>query len=178
VVDAARFFRQYIVSIPTVNNWRCVIQDLGNTRIPFGVVLEETGAINFTMALAKYPTSAKRHVNNQFTPIGPALVIVGVWNNYTFTYDKFTGLGAVYLNGKLITKGPLSDAGGTGGSLPDDGMVDFTGSIQISRSNPNTNPGGAGCLPATLGPWLFYDRALSEEEIQQNFFAYRDRYAS
>jgi hypothetical protein len=161
-----------VTSDPNVdgnNTWRRLIARGGGDRNPFGFVLEETLLINFTLNTT---TGNKRHIDGVFTPSGTAL---NVWEMHTYTYDRSSGIASCYKNNSLVRSGPQTN-GTINPTVPGEAMSTLTSDVVMGISNFNSTISGDACLPADLGPWIIYNRALSLDEIAQNFEATKGRY--
>lgn len=161
-----------MTTLPNVdanNNWRRLIANPAGGRNPFGFVLEQGGQINFTLQTT---TGNKRHINGNFTP---TTVGVNEWNMITYTYDKTSGIASCYKNAVLQRSGPQT-SGSTSPTVAGEAMTNLASSSSMEISNNNTSSGGDACLPCDLGPWMIYNRALTAEEVANNFSCIRGRY--
>jgi hypothetical protein len=163
-----------VTSNPNVdgnNNWRRLIAQTGGGRSPFGFVLEQSMYINFTLQTT---TGNKRYLNSSFTPYNTSL---NTWQMHTFTYNKSTGTSACYRNDTLQHSGVQTTNGsGANATVAGEAMVNLSTSEVMGISNSNSSSGGDACLPADLGYWLIYDKALTLTEVQQNYNALKTRY--
>lgn len=163
-----------ITSNPNVdsnNNWRRLIAQTGGGRNPFGFVLEQSMYINFTLQTT---TGNKRFLNNSFTPYNTSL---NTWQMHTFTYDKVTGTSACYKNDSLQRSGAqTSNGSGANATVAGEAMVNLSTSEVMGISNSNSSSGGDACLPADLGYWLIYDKALTSNEVSNNYNALKTRF--
>lgn len=161
-------------NVDSNNNWRRLIAKNDGNRDPFGFVLEQSTAINFTLQTS---TGNKRYLDSVFTPISSSQIGVGNWNMVTYTYNATTGDAACYLNKDLIRSGPMtSDGSGSNATVSGEKMADITSSLVMEISHNNTSSGGDACLPADLGPWMIYNTALTHDQVKQNFNALRGRF--
>lgn len=151
------------------NNWRRLISERTGQRDPFGFVLEQTKLINFTLQTT---TGNKRHIDGFFTP---SSAILNTWEMHTYTYNKMTGTAACYKNKNVVRSGPQTN-GSIEPTVPGEAMTNLTSDKIMGISNTNLIGGGDSCLPADLGPWLIYNRALSITEITQNYNATKSRF--
>jgi hypothetical protein len=163
-----------ITSNPNVNannNWRRIIAKDDGTRDPFGFVLEQSLDINFTLQTT---LGNKRYINNSFTPYA---ALLNKWEMHTYTYDKATGIAACYKNEELILTGPQnSNTSGGGATVPGEAMANLSLATVMKISNNTTSTIGNGCLPADIGVFMIYNRALSEEEVINNYNQLSKRY--
>ena len=163
-----------VTSSPNVdgnNNWRRLIAQTGGGRNPFGFVLEQGLQINFTLQTT---TGNKRYLNNSFTPYTTSL---NTWQMHTFTYNKSTGTSACYKNNTLQSSGAQTTNGaGANATVAGEGMVNLSPTTIMGISNSNGSSGGDACLPADLGYWLIYSKALTSDEVTHNFNLLRGRY--
>ena len=163
-----------VTSEPNVdanNNWRRLIAQTGGERNPFGFVLEQARQINFTLQTT---TGNKRYLNNSFTPYIAGL---NVWEMHTYTYDKTNGIASCYKNATLQRSGPQTTNTSDGGAtVSGEAMVSLSPQTVMGISNSNTTSGGDACLPCDLGPWIIYNKALTQEEVDINFNCLRLRF--
>jgi len=102
-------------------------------------------------------------INGEFaytTAENTGLTGINTWVNITGTYDQ--NYRKIYINGELIT------------SIADNRILATTsGNFTLGAENyTQTNYPLNGKIPITL----VYNRALSQQEVQQNFNAFKDRY--
>jgi hypothetical protein len=163
-----------ITSNPNVNannNWRRIIAKDDGTRDPFGFVLEQSLDINFTLQTT---LGSKRYINNSFTPYA---ALLNKWEMHTYTYDKAAGIAACYKNEELILTGPQnSNTSGGGATVPGEAMANLSLATVMEISSNTTSTSGDGCLPADIGVFMIYNRALSEEEVINNYNQLSKRY--
>jgi hypothetical protein len=109
------------------------------------------------------------------------------WQMMCQTYDKATGNNAVYKNGVLAIQGPMMTNGsGANPTTPGLGLEyktyegvagsQYAGFSICTAANTAPNPSGLGSVPGEIGSVLFYNRALSAEEVLINYNAMRSRY--
>jgi len=109
------------------------------------------------------------------------------WQMMCQTYDKATGNNAVYKNGVLAVQGRMTtDASGTNPTSPGLGLdyrgyegvygAQYNGFSVCTGANTAPNPEGTGSVPGEVGSALFYNRALTAEEVLINYNAMRSRY--
>jgi len=163
-----------VTSNPNVdgnNNWRRLIAQTGGGRSPFGFVLEQSLQINFTLQTT---SGTKRYLNNNFAPYSTSL---NTWQMHTFTYNKSTGTSACYKNNTLQSSGAQStNSSGANATIAGEAMVNLSTSEVMGISNSNSSSGNDACLPADLGYWLIYSKALTSDEVTHNFNLLRARY--
>ena len=160
-------------NVGTNNNYRMIFSQNGITLSPFAFLIEQTRAIQYTLqtSLRSY-----RYVDGSFTH---GTLPLNQWVMSTFMYDKTTGIGSVYYNKSLTKTGLMTtDSLKTTTTVPDEAILPVTTSMfmNLSNNNPVINPIGYGCFPGDIGPCLVYNKALSLNEISQNFNALRGRY--
>lgn len=173
--------RGIALNVGASNNWRGLLctNTSGTAGSPLTMVLEQDYLINFSTT---HTDSYRRYINGQFKPVS---VDQDGWQMVSYTYDQVSGIAACYKNDSLIVTGPMTT--NTGGSSPTGagtGMVytnyssggTQTGFRVYGGTATSANPAGNGCCPGELSNILFYNRALTAGEIQQNFRALRGRF--
>jgi hypothetical protein len=157
-------------NVGTNNNWRSVFMNGGTSQNPFGILMEQSGFIQFSLSTA---VRTYRNIAGAFTQF---LIPLNQWIQVVFSYDSNTGLGSAYSNGTLIRAGLMTQS--TDSSSPGESVNPLTTALtyKVSNNNNVTNPSGTGCFPGDIGPAMIYNRALTPSEIQQNFNALRGRY--
>lgn len=98
------------------------------------------------------------------------LATVNTWNYYVFTYDWLNLKGTLYVNGNSYSSFDISPLASTGTF-----SLINSQNFSIASSYASGGPPGLN-LPGQLGPVSIYNRALTSDEIKQNFSAYRGRY--
>lgn len=169
------------IDVGGVNNWRGLLStNTGGTNgNPLTMVLEQTRQINFSTT---HSDIYRRHLNSQFAPV---IADANGWQMVTYTYDKDSGIAACYKNNVLITTGPMTS--NTSGGSPTAANTSLvytnytsgsteTGFRVYAGSNVTANPAGNGICPGEVSNVMFYNRALSAQEIAQNFNALRGRF--
>lgn len=91
----------------------------------------------------------------------------GVWVNMTRTFDSTTGISRVYHNGNYVGQN-------TGSAEPDPTPSYLT--IGQEADGFGTSFSAGQNLDGDFSMLLVYDKALSDEEVAQNFNAVRGRY--
>jgi hypothetical protein len=157
-------------NIGTNNNWRSVFMNSGTSQNPFGILMEQNSFIQFslTTSLRSY-----RNISGSFTQF---LIPLNEWVQVIFSYDKDTGIASAYRNGELIRSGPMTQDANS--SSPSESVSSLTTGMtyKISNNRNATDPSGTGCFPGDIGPAMIYNRALTAQEVQQNFNALKGRY--
>lgn len=165
-----------VTSNPNVgvnNNWRSVFMNGGSGQDPFGILLEQGGQIQFSLATA---VTSYRFLGTQFTQF---TLTTNQWNQVVFAYDHTSATGFAYSNGTLVRSGNMATSGAeTTKAAPGEAVKSITSGMTYTISNNNNvaDPSGAGCFPGDIGPAMIYDRVLSAAEVRQNFESYRVRY--
>jgi hypothetical protein len=155
------------------NNWRSVFMVDGNSQSPFGILMEQDGAIQFSMSTS---VTNYRFLGQNFTQYN---LTQNQWFQNVFAYDHTSATGYSYRNGILVRMGNMATtAAETLKALPGEAVNAVTSGItfRISNNNNVTDPAGSGCFPGDIGAVMLYDRALTAEEVSQNFNAVRGRY--
>jgi hypothetical protein len=109
------------------------------------------------------------------------------WQMLCQTYNKATGNSAIYKNGTLVIEGLMMTTGtGTSPTSPGLGLEyrtyegvagpQYVGFSVCTAANTAPNPEGNGSVPGEVGSALFYNRALTAEEVLINYNAMRSRY--
>jgi len=154
------------------NNWRSVFMNAGTSQNPFGMLMEQSSFIQFTLATS---VRSYRHLGGQFTQF---FIPLNTWTQVVFSYNSSSATGSAYQNGTLIRSGNMSTtADQSVSAAPGEGANPITTALTYRISNSNVaNPSGAGCFPGDIGLAMIYNRSLSASEISQNFEALRGRY--
>jgi len=159
------------------NNWRGLLctSNSGTNGNPLTMVMEQSYIINFSTTTT---SGYKRFLNGNFAPVGAD---TNGWFMVSYTYDKTSGQAASYKNSSQINNGPMtSDGGGSNPTSPGESMVYSSyasGGFRVyGGTNSIANPNGNGYVPGELGNVLFYNKALSPDEITQTYNAYKTRY--
>jgi hypothetical protein len=156
------------------NNYRSVFMKDGTSQNPFGILMEETGLIQFSLTTA---VRSYRYISGNFTQF---LIPLNQWIQVVFSYDSNTGLGAAYNNDTLVRSGSMTPTGDPAvtPSAPGESALSLTTAMtyKISNSRDVSNPEGFGCFPGDVGPAMIYNRALTAAEVRQNFNAMRGRF--
>ena len=160
------------------NNWRgllCTAQ-AGTNGSPLTMVMEQDYAVNFSTT---HTSGYRRNLNGSFAPLGAD---TNGWFMITYTYDQATGQAAAYKNTSVVQSGPMT-AGGVGvdpttaGTALSYSSYANSGGFRVyGGTNTSANPDGNGFVPGELGNVLFYNRALSADEVTQAYNAYKTRY--
>jgi len=85
------------------------------------------------------------------------------WQLYTYTLAS-NGAAKIYINGNEVVSGTL----GIPGSIPR--------TIKLNTRHNNTGAGLTDSGPGQVAQFMFYNRVLSDSEIQQNFNATKARF--
>lgn len=165
------------LSVGANNNWRGLLctADSGTAGSPLTAVLEQSYIINFSTT---HTDMYRRFLNNQF---GPIPVDANGWQMITYCYDQASGLAYAYKNDALIHSGPMT-VNGSGGSPTSPGTALSYTNYQSSGfrvyggNNTAANPNGNGIVPGEVSNILFYNRAISSDEVVQNFNALKGRF--
>jgi hypothetical protein len=159
-------------NVGTNNNWRSVLLNGGSSQNPFGILMEQNTAIQFTLSTT---VTTYRFLGGLFTQFS---CTQDQWFQVVFAYDAASGTGFAYSNGVIVRSGKMSTAADQlTFAQPGEGANPITTGLTYRISNNNgANPSGAGCFPGDIGPAMIYDRALTATEVQQNFNAIRGRY--
>ena len=159
------------INVGSNNNWREMLPSAAN---PLRCVVEQNLGLNWTTTHIDGVT--RRNVGNSFTPV---FVDSNGWNFITYTYNQETGISEVFKNNNLVTSNPMTTSG-SNPTTPGLGLRYNNYSVNGFRifggTNGNSNPSGQGVVPGECGNIQIYNRALSFQEIQQNFNALRGRY--
>jgi hypothetical protein len=159
------------------NNWRGLLctSGGGSNGSPLTMVLEESFVINFSTT---HSDIYRRYLNNNFAPITAS---TSGWQMVSYSYNSSTGIAKCYKNKDLILSGPMTSDGI--GTSPTAAGTQLTysnyqaGGFRIYGGTVTTaNPNGNGICPGFLGNIYVYNKALTDNEIQQNFNALRGRY--
>lgn len=159
------------------NNWRGFLctSNSGVAGSPLTTTLEQSYQMNFSTTHAGV---YRRFLNNSFTPLTANTT---GWQMITYTYDQATGNAAAYKNDILFVSGPMTADAANGN--PTTAGTGFTytnyqsSGFRIYGGTITTaDPNGNGIVPGEVGNILFYNRALSQSEIIQNYNALRGRY--
>lgn len=159
------------------NNWRGLLctADGGTNGSPLTSVQEESNVINFSTT---HTDSYRRYLNSSFAPISND---TNGWMMITYTYDQATGSAACYKNDVSIRTGPMTTDAANGSPTTAGTALSYTnyqssGFRIYGGTATAANPNGNGIVPGEVGNILFYNRALSANEVAMNFNAYRRRY--
>lgn len=166
------------LNVGSNNNWRGLVctANSGSAGSPLTMVLEQAGTINFSTT---HTTGYRRYLNNSFQPIS---VNSTGWQMVAYTYDSTTGQAACYKDNQLIRSGPMTTNTSNGSPTTAGTNLVYTnyansGGFRIyGGTNTSSNPSGNGMCPGELGNVMIYNRALTLDEIIQNFNAMRARY--
>jgi hypothetical protein len=154
------------------NNWRAMLPDAAD---PLRIVLEQNLGLNFTTVHTDGTT--RRHITNSFTPV---FADANGWQFITYTYSQATGEASVYKNEELIRVGAMTESGGANPTTPGLGLrynnYISNGFRIYGGTNTASNPNGGGVCPGEVGNIMFYNRALSAAEVQQNYNALKGRF--
>ena len=160
------------------NNWRgllCTAQS-GTNGSPLTMVMEQGYVVNFSTT---HTSGYRRNLNGSLAPLGAD---ANGWFMITYTYDQASGQAAAYKNTSVVQSGPMT-AGGVGDNPTTAGTAlsysSYTnnGGFRVyGGTNSASNPNGNGFVPGELGNVLFYNRALSANEIAEVFNSYRTKY--
>jgi hypothetical protein len=120
----------------------------------------------------------RRYLNNSFAPIN---IDANGWQCITYTYDQTSGNAACYKNDTLIRTGPMTTNTSGGSATPAGRALRYNyyasnGWRIYGGTNTGANPSGNGVAPGEVGNILAYNRALTEDQVKQNFYALRGRY--
>lgn len=156
------------------NNYRSVFMNGGTSQSPFGILMEETNFLQFSLvtSLRQY-----RYLGANFTQFA---VPLNTWIQIVFAYNHVIATGYAYSNGVLTRSGNMSTTADLSVSaLPGEKVTSIVPATVYGISNNNnvSDPNGSGCFPGDFGPCLIYNRALTATEVFQNFQAYRERYS-
>jgi len=92
----------------------------------------------------------------------------GTWRNYIFTVNRTSNLLILYRNGVLVASTDISGLG------DQDNSINFLiGGGYVSGSSPN----GAYHWQGNISNASIYNRALTADEVRQNYLATKERYA-
>lgn len=159
------------------NNWRGLLctADGGTNGSPLTSVQEESYLINFSTT---HTDLYRRYLNNSFAPI---TAFANGWQMITYTYDQSTGIAACYQNETLIRSGPMTSDGSNGNPTAAGTALSYTnyqstGFRIYGGTATGANPNGNGMVPGECANILFYNRALTSDEVTQNFNALRGRF--
>lgn len=164
------------INVGTNNNWRTMLSgNNGTDAHPISLILEESNSINVSLTSGGV---YRRCLNGNFTPY---LASANGWQNFVFTYDAASGIAVCYKNSNIVLSGPMTtDTAGTNpsaaGSLLNYTAYQTAGFRIHGGSATSANPDGNGMVPGELGVTHLYNRALTAEEVKQNFEATRSRY--
>ena len=143
------------------------------------MVLEQSNAINFSTT---HTDIYRRFLNNSFTPI---TVDTNGWQMISYTYNQDTGIAACYKNNNLVLSGPMTsnttNGSPTGANRPLSYSNYTSGTSQtgfrvFGGNSTVANTSGNGMVPGEMSNIMIYNRALTEDEIKQNFNALRGRF--
>ena len=155
------------------NNWRAMLPDAAD---PLRIVLEQDLGLNFTTVHTDGIT--RRNITNSFTPVSAN---ANGWQLITYTYNQSTGEASVYKNNETIRIGAMTEDGGANPTTPGLALrynnYISNGFRIYGGSNTAANPSGGGVCPGEVGNIIIYNRALTAQEIQQNFNATRSRFS-
>jgi hypothetical protein len=159
------------------NNWRGLLctADSGTAGSPLTLVQEEGYDINFSTT---HTDGYRRFLNSAFSPV---VADATGWQCVTYCYDQATGIASCYKNDTLIRSGPMTTdtigssptAAGTALSYTN---YQASGFRIYGGNNTAADPNGNGILPGEVGNILFYNVALTQAQVTQNFNAYRGRF--
>jgi hypothetical protein len=179
------------IDVGDQNNYRGLIMNKnGAGGSPLYVYLEQTSGIGVPssggVSYSCYFNDglARRYTANVFSE---TTYVANGWQMLCQTYDKATGNNAVYKNGVLDIQGPMTtNISGANPTTPGLGLdyrtyegtygSQYAGFSVCTGANTAPNPNGFGSVPGEVGSALFYNRALSSEEVLINYNAMRSRY--
>lgn len=159
------------------NNWRGLLctSNNGTAGSPLTMVLEENQIINFSTS---HTDTYRRFLNGSFAPV---TLDSNGWQMLTYTYDSSTGNAACYKNNLLVLSGPMTTGGVGVGATAAGLQLSYTnyqaGGFRIyGGTTTSSDPNGNGICPGELGHVLIYNKALTQNNINNNFTALRGRY--
>jgi hypothetical protein len=165
------------IDVGANNNWRGLLctANSGTAGSPLTMVLEQGRVINFSTT---HTDLYRRNLNNNFNPIS---VDATGWQMVSYTYNSTTGTAACYKNQNLILSGPMTVDASNGSPTGAGTQLSYTnyqsGGFRIyGGTNTVANPNGNGVCPGFLGNIYVYNRALTSQEIQQNYTALKGRF--
>lgn len=146
------------------NNWRSLLQTTNGTAgYPVTMVLEQSNAVNISTG---HTDGYRRYLNNSFTPYS---VTTNGWQMLTYTYEQSSGNAAVYKNGSSVRTGPMTTNTSNGSPTIAGDALSYSnyssGGFGISGTNTGANPSGNGTIPGELGTVMFWNTALTSDEI-------------
>jgi len=160
------------LNVGSNNNWRAM---LPNAADPLRIVLEQSYVLNFTTDTTD--GNNRRNLNGVFAPL---TVDPDGWQFITYMYDQATGEAACYKNDVLVRSGPMTDSSGASPTQPGNGLryTNYTanGFRIYGGTNFSANPSGNGVCPGEVGNIMFYNRALTQSEVINNYNVFRERY--
>jgi len=182
------------IKVGDQNNYRNLIVNKNGIAFagPLTIFLEQSGggigvpvAGGITVSTICTDGIFRRYTANQFG--GVVSYDANGWQMICHTYNKATGNSAVYKNGTLTYEGKMStDNIGTSPTTPGLGLDYryyegtngslYSGFSICTAANTAPNPAGVGSVPGEVGTTLFYNRALTAEEVLINYNAMRSRY--
>jgi hypothetical protein len=125
------------------------------TRFRFGV-MNTSVELNYDQVIG----------GGTFNPVTP--ITANTWFNFTYTYDKATGVITGYVNGQL--------AGGTTSGTNPASFALPTTTARVTSVGGSALSGGLYSMLGKLGILRLYDRDLTASEVLQNFNASRTRF--
>jgi hypothetical protein len=135
------------------DDWLITNQVIPRTDVSNGYLMRiDSPSYNFTVYFGIGP-SARSIIYNP--------IVLGEWTHVLATYDPVTEGAKLYWNGQLV------------GTDTGTGAIDYTGvqGLTIGAAHDLSVP-----TPGPVGPVRIYDRALTVEEVSQNFNAQRSRF--
>jgi hypothetical protein len=139
--------------ITVSDDWLITNQVIPRTDVSKGYLMRiDSPSYNFTVYFGIGP-SARTIIYNP--------IVLGEWTHVLATYDPVTEGAKLYWNGQLV------------GTDTGTGAIDYTGvqGLTIGAAHDLSVP-----TPGPVGPVRIYDRALTADEVSQNFNAQRSRF--
>lgn len=159
------------------NNWRGLLctSNSGTAGSPLTMVQEQSYVINFSTS---HTDGYRRFLNNSFAPVTSNS---NGWQMVTYTYDQASGQAACYKDTTQVRTGPMTTNGSNGSPTSAGTAMSYSnyasGGFRIyGGTNTSANPNGNGICPGEMGHVLFYNRAITSDEVTQIFESYREKY--